>query len=247
MKLSMQIELEPIEVAVPWQAGLLRVHQFPLAGDEADTIRLLLRFLGEVAVEEYKLHHEILLQLWSLSPQTGGNVLNANVSEWSPKFGLGVWPNRKPPQAWTEEMLVDAAAAVFRGQEPERPSNRLLRLTVAENRRLDAAAKMRGFGAQIELFSKDSIELIEDRGKDLFLPTIAESRFQNEPFYLPLLDGASLSSSSAAKQLEEWLCGIDLYIRESAEDRSILLISSLPLKTLLNRVQVRLDASDALS
>ena len=246
MKSSIQIKLEPIEIPAPRQAGLLRVRQFPLAGEEMDAICLMLRFLGEVAVQEYKLHHEILLQLWSLSPQTGGDILSANVTEWSPKFGLGVWPNRKPPQAWTEEMLVDAAAAALRGQEPERPSNRLLRLTAAESQRTDAAAKMRGFGAQIEIFAKDSIELIEERARDLFLPTIVESRFQNEPFYLPLLDGASLSNSGAASQLQAWLCGIDLYIRESAEDRGILLISSLPLEPLLNQAQAWLDASSPL-
>jgi hypothetical protein len=234
------MKLKPIKLPSPWQASLLGVGAFPMPVGELDPMRLLLQAFSEIAAREHGLQHEVLLQLWNLSPQTGGEILSANVSEWAPKFGLGVWPDRKPPQAWTEETLVDAAAAVFRGDEPMRPSNRLLRLTIPKNRQIDAADKMRGFGVQLELFSKDSIETIEERGKKFFLPTITERRFQREPFYLPLLDHASLCRADSASQIESWICGVDIYIRESAEDRGILILSRFELEPLVEKTMQRL-------
>ena len=242
----MQIKLDPIEVASPWQAALLRVSAFPVPTGELSPIRFLLQNLSEVLMQKYGLRHEILLQLWNLSPQTGSNLLSAHMKAWSPEFGLGVWPDRGAPQGWTEEAMVDAAAAVFRGDEPARPSHRLLRLTAAENQRIDTAAKMRGFGVQIELFSKDPVELIQERGRELFLPSIMEERFQGEPFYLPVLDRASLAAAGSAEQLDSWLCGVEVYLRESAEDKGVLILSRFPLESVLDEVAKLFASKQAL-
>lgn len=230
------MKLDSLELPGPWQAAILRVTQFPVPTGEASLIQPVVQAFTEILTREYKLKHEVLLQFWKLSPQTGGNVLSANVKAWSPRYGLGVWPDRQPPQGWTEEMLVDAAAAVFRGDEPAKPSHRLLHLEVRESDRFNAATKMRGFGAQIEIFAKDSLSTIENEARDIYLPRIIEERFQDESFYLPLFDIASLTSAKSAEELTSWMCGIDLYLRESPEDKAFLFISNLPLQPVFDRL-----------
>lgn len=216
--------------------AILRVTQFPVPPGEAYLIQPVIQAFTEVLTSEYKLKHEVLQQLWKLSPQTGGNVLSANVKAWSPRYGLGIWPDRQPPQGWTEEMLVDAAAAVFRGDEPAKPSHRLLHLEIRELDRLNAATKMRGFGAQIEIFAKNSLSTIENQARHTYLPRIVEERFKDEPFYLPLFDIASLTSAKSAEELAWWMCGIDVYIRESPEDKAFIFISNLPLQPMFDRL-----------
>jgi hypothetical protein len=239
------LTLEPIATHHPWQAALLPVTEFPIPAFQREKIALFLQAFDEVLVKKYRLSHEILHQVWKLSPQTGADVLSENIDEWSPEFGLGIWPDRKPPQGWTEEMMVDAAAAVFRGDEPEIPSHRLLRLTLEENNRIGAAGKMRGFAVQIELFSKDKLDVIVRRGKEIFQPTITERQFKKADFYLPLFDRKTLAAATSGEQIDAWLCGIELYIRESAEDKGILILSRFPIEPILDEITRRFASEQA--
>lgn len=237
-----RLRLEVIETAPsPWQAALLPVTGFPLPEFPLEQIGTFLRALDEVLVEQRGLRHEVLFQVWKLAPRTGADVISENVAEWSPDLGLGIWPDRRPPQSWTEELMVDAAAAVFRGDEPELPSYRLLRLAASEQKRIEAAGKMRGFGVQIEIFSNDTIAAIQQQAKSVFLPAIKERRFAREGFYLPLLDRRSIAAAGSADRLDEWLCGIDVYVRESAEDKGVLILSRLSIDALIGQVTQKLD------
>jgi len=152
-------------------------------------------------------------------------------------------PDRKPPSGWTEERMVDAAAAAFRGDEPELPSHRLLRLTADERERGNAADAMRGFGVAIECFSKQTWESISKSGSSLFVPTIKERQFQQADFHFPVLDRNSILAAGSAEQLDAWMCGIEVYVRASAEDKGILILSKLPLEGLLQSTQELLESA----
>lgn len=229
-------------VSGPWQGALLPVPSFPVPLFQREQIDSFLSALSEVLTEQYQLNHEVLSQVWKLTPAAGGEILSENAPKWSPTPGLGIWPDRRPPQSWTEELMVDAAAAVFRGDEPEFPSYRLLLLQVEMQReRFEAARQMRGFGAQIELFSKETIDRIQASGKTAFLPAIKERRFQREGFYLPVLDSKSIAAADSTQKLDEWLCGIEVYVRESAEDQGILILSRLAIDVIVEQVQHRLE------
>jgi hypothetical protein len=235
------LKLEAIETHLPWQAALLPIAEFPVPMFQLETFNTFFRALGDVLAKEYSLSHELFYQVWKLSPQTGANILSDHLQEWPINIGLGIWPDRQPPQGWSEDRMVDAAAAVFRGDEPELPAHRLLHLTAEEEKRKDAAGKMRGFAAQIECFSQDAIDTILSRGKELFLPTIKERQYKRANFYLPLLDRKSIGTARSAEQLDEWMCGVDVYLRESAEDKGILVLSKINLELLLDKTRQKLS------
>ena len=98
---------------------------------------------------------------------------------------------------------------------------------------------MRGFGAQIEFFSRQPLWSILARSKQGYLPTIQERHFRKSEIYLPLLDRKSIVAAKSREQLDAWMCGIEIYLRESAEDRGILLLSLLPLNTILGNSRLK--------
>jgi hypothetical protein len=238
-----RLKLDVIETHAPWQAALLPVGPFPLPGALLESVRPFLLRLADVLVKQQRLSQEVLFQVWKLSPQNGADVMSENLSRWPMELGLGVWPDRKPPSGWTEERMVDAAAAAFRGDEPELPSHRLLRLTADERERGNAADAMRGFGVAIECFSKQTWESISKSGSSLFVPTIKERQFQQADFHFPVLDRNSILAAGSAEQLDAWMCGIEVYVRASAEDKGILILSKLPLEGLLQSTQELLESA----
>ncbi|AEU38911.1 hypothetical protein [Granulicella mallensis] len=62
-----------------------------------------------------------------------------------------------------------------------------------------------------------------------YLPEITDPGFGRADFVFPLLDCRILASARSAELINQWLCSIDLYIRESPEDKGILLLSRIPL------------------
>jgi hypothetical protein len=230
---SAKIRKLPLELLAPqgaWEAVLLPVTEFPLpVGQRASLmgfVKPLTTHLRDIGFQ-----HQTLLQTWKLGPDSGTDVLTQHHREWRQELGLGVWPARVPPRGWTEENMMDAVAAVFRGDEPELPSHRVLRLRPKSAAGELATHDLRGFGAQIDIFSKNSPQETDQQCKTYYLTRMEQERFREEDFYIPLLDRRSFAQASQ-DNLEHWMCGIDFYMRESAEDRGLLLISRLPLRPL---------------
>ena len=224
----MQKPPRTIALPAPWKAILLPVLGFPLAKEDRIALDARVEELLGPILQGRTLEHHVLLQLWNLGPATGGDVLAQHVSEWQPEFGMGVWPNREGPMGWTEPSLMDAAAAVMQGDEPDMPNHRLLHLTTPDSTPHPASACMRGFGTLIQFFSSVSFERIAADARSLYLDRVTEARFQAEPFYLPLMDVRALQSANSAQQISDWLCGIDCYVRDSGEDRGVLIVLQDP-------------------
>ena len=81
---------------------------------------------------------------------------------------------------------------------------------------------MTGRGVALTLFSRDPAAIVLDRNL-AFYQAMVSQRYRHFPFFLPLLDGAGLTSDSATP-LDEWMNGIDIYLRESAEDGGVLAV-----------------------
>ena len=62
----------------------------------------------------------------------------------------------------------------------------------------------------------------------VLLPPIEEEGLKAFPLYVPLLTAASLSAS--AEQLDTWLGAVDVYLRESPQDKGLLIVSRQPLE-----------------
>ncbi len=220
----------------PWEIAQIPVGKFPIAADRLDTMRAYFRAFAKVVTQTGSRYSQVFLQTWKLDAQSSGAVLNAHMKQWRPEMGLGVWPDRKPPQSWTEASFVDAAAAKFRGDEPELNVHRLIRLT-SPGIEPEAAEQLRGSGTLVEVFSCYKPEPLLEISRRHALERIADQQYQDEKFYLPLLDMKSVAASRTPEQLGQWLDGMDVYVRESAEDQSILVLSRLPLASLFEQTQ----------
>jgi hypothetical protein len=217
--------LRSVALPAPWTAVLLPVSGFPLPTEERARLhREVQEVLGDLLAPTLT-EHNVFLQLWNLGPQTGSAVLSRNVRQWNPEFGMGMWPNRGGPKGWTEESLMDAAASAMLGEEPDLPSHRVLRLSAPPALGAAAAEQMRGFGTLIETYSQRPFPEVAKRAREILLPTIEEDRFRDEPFYLPLFDQRTLEAVRSSEQLETWLCGIGCFVRDSGEDRAVLILT----------------------
>lgn len=214
----------------PWQAILFRVDAFPQSLAEGAPVAFFLEALLQRIVSAHPaLHQQVLLQFWKLSAETGSDVLAEHATDWDPEYGLGMWPGRRPPQRWNDTMAMDAAAAIFRGDEPELPAYRLLRLKAEQAELAEAVEEFRGLGVLLQSFSLKAPEALDGDLNNRYLPEITDPGFRRADFVFPLLDCRILASARSAEQINQWLCGIDLYIRESPEDKGILLLSRIPL------------------
>jgi hypothetical protein len=73
------------------------------------------------------------------------------------------------------------------------------------------------------------------QGREVLLPMVKDRRFRKAALYLPLIDQRTLRHPDAAEKLDAWMCGIDVYVRESAEDKGILILSKLQLDFLFEQ------------
>ena len=237
---STDLQLRALTCHPPFEAALIPVPAFPVPRARLGPIGTLLDAMAVVLTRKYRLQQEAFYQSWKLSPANGADLIRDHLSDWSPDLGLGVWPDREPPTGWTEERMVNAAAACFRGDEPDIPNREVLRNTAEADQIGKAAQAMRGFGVQIETYASSTFAEIQANARRTLLPPIADRRFRSADFYLPLLDATSVERAFASNSLQTWMCGVDVYVRESAEDKGVLLISAIPLEQLLSEVQKEL-------
>lgn len=182
------------------------------------------------------MEQQVFLQVWKLSPANGSDTLNRRMDLWAPEMGFGVWPNRRLAGSWNEEMLMNSAAAVFSGREPELPSYRLLRVAGGGTTSVESGEAMAGTGAVIQTFARKPYREVAARTEAILVPTLPDGPFGGAEFFLPLLDAAAISAAEDAGMLETWLGGLEVYVRESAEDGGVLILSRLPLEGLLAEV-----------
>ena len=234
---ELKVNFRGIEAPLPWQAVVLPVSEYPLKAPEYGLVRRFLGLLTMVLEKEHRLRQEVLLQMWKIAPESGAGLVSSNGKLWKPQIGLGIWPDREPPTSWSQATMQNAVAAAFRGDEPTKPYYNLLRLTCDAAVRSKAAETMCGYGTQIQTFSKLESDALLERSKKTFLPMIRDNRFKNERFYLPLLDSNTVTSAGYAERLDACLCGIDFYLRESPEDKGILIVTKIPLDPLLKSVK----------
>lgn len=229
---------EKIAASEHWQAWLLPLPAFPVPEKRIESYRASVQKFAETLVQEYQMRGALALQLWKLSGKLGGDLLQQHLDDWPSDLGFGVWPDRDAPAGWNEDSIQDAAAAVYRGDEPALPMHRALLFKIEARATYNAALhQMSGFGATVQIFSRALIEDVRKRGLDEFLPRISDHRFRGGRVYLPMLDQQSLRAARSFEELERWLCGADVYLRESAEDKGLLVVSRLSGATMTHALE----------
>jgi hypothetical protein len=213
------IRIQRLALAEPWQGALIALSDFPVPEEELAPVRdLLQRLVAALRGERSSL--ETLLQFTSLHLGDGSQRVSSNGRTWMPAMGLGVWPDREPPTRWTMEELRD----LIPGDEVRPLMNILLHLTGSQEAREQARDVMLGLGTMIQFVVPPEVKDLLAYGQALLKPAIKDPSFTAFSFYMPLLEAKSVVQATAA-QLDAWSCGASAYIRESQEDKGILIVS----------------------
>ena len=167
----------------------------------------------------------------------GTNILNRNTVSWRPKVGIGLWPTRPAPRRRTPEDAMDEAADMLMAREPEKTVDLMLRLAGDIPARESAIQQMLGRGVVTLIFSRMPYGEWEQRLRARYLPTIDDSSYHYERFYLPQFDRNNLETASD-EQLTDWTCGASVYIRESPNDKALLVLCEPELATALTAEMV---------
>jgi hypothetical protein len=226
--------VQPVSVPAPWNACLLPAV-FPVQQPLRAALSGFIEQLTLLLEDESPLQRHVFLHCWKLSEHEVGRLLQENLQLWQPRLGMGLFPNRQPPTTLTQEAFMDANADRIQQKAVELPAYRMAYLDADAGERRRAAVLQFGAGALTQMFSDGSFAEMQEAGRRTYLPTITAPVYTHERFYLPLLDRSALSTSPSPERFESWMGRIHFYVRESAEDGGVLIVSRLPLQPLLDR------------
>ena len=229
------MHIEMVAVAPPYQAAEIKVAKFPAPADISTKLRVFLTTLMQAA-SNGGMNSDVFLQNEFLA--NGRAIVNPKMPEWKPQTGLGVWPDRPPPELWKVSDL-------FRMARGERIplTHQVLRVTAGPKANSQAFSLVLGTGMIVSVLHGDSSDDLLARYKQTYLPTIKEESLRILPFYAPLLDLKSLHTSRG-DDLSKWLGGARLYLRESPGDSAILIVTNIDLADLLGRAGARKDGQN---
>ena len=216
----------------PASALLFPVSGYPVPeAERKESLQAMISLSRAFAMQG--LSSEMFIHIIPSKNPAVGALISPNGRDWMPRPGLGVWPARRPPAMWTKED--------FENLEPGRPPQGAVfptfRISAPGEARERARATIYGTGAVLEVLTRDSGDVLVERGTQLLLPTIQEPAYRSFPFYLPLLDAAALANVPYDK-LQAWLCGASVYLRESIDDGGLLLVSLPPVRPVLESLGI---------
>jgi hypothetical protein len=212
-----------------WQVLVVPVSGFPVPAEEAADVLATLRTLSAAIAAQARLSREVLIQMTHLHFPTGSSTLFArHAREWMPAMGLGVWPDREPPTIWTAKDFEDLVP----GQAPRTLIDQVFRITKSEDAKLSARDTMFGYGAVVEVLTRDETEKFLERCRNILLPPITDPTYTCYPFYAPLLEAKSFTTVAAA-EIGRITCGCSAYVRESVQDKAVLIAASMPVVSIL--------------
>jgi hypothetical protein len=226
-----------IPMPEPWEAVLVPVPGFPVPAQELAMTRSFLRRLSNELMKPRELSLEVFIQFNQLHLEDGATRLANHARVWKPQHGLGVFPDRQPPTLWTREDFENPPGGI-----PPPMMHKVFRVSGSRGTKEKASDVMLGLGTVVQVLTVDPGDLFLSRAKRLLLPPIRERALRSFPMYMPLLECKSLAGAEAG-QLQDWFCGASVYMRESAEDKGVLIASRNRLGPILQILGGTLDVS----
>ena len=226
------IHIQAVSVPQPYYAVQVEVGSYPLSNGISPKVSAFLASLV-AAVGAGGLTEDVFLQSEYL--KNGRDQFTSHIREWLPESGLGVWPDRAPPDLWK---LTD----IFRMALGESVSliNRVDWVTAGSKANQEVSQVMLGSGMLMTIVHAGSSDDLMKHYKEVYLPRIKEPNLRIFPFYVPLLDLNSLRNCKDG-QLGEWLGAAHLYLRESPADQAVLIVASTDLNSLLTQAGARTE------
>jgi len=213
------VRLAPVAAPSPWQAAVLPLSSFPVPEAELGPVRILLQKLVRAFATEGSTL-ETFVDFANLHLADGAAHLSKHGRHWIPAMGMGVWPDREPPTGWT----VEDFQQMVPGEKLRPLINIALRITGPAEARHHARDILLGRGVIVHMLTDSGGDQMIETARNLLLPPIKDPSMTGFPFYIPLLEAKSIGAATAPR-LDAWCCGAHTYIRESVEDRGILILS----------------------
>ena len=218
-----ELALQTISVPEPWTAAVIPVSGFPVPEDERFRLReSLAEWCAEVAGKN-KLTASTWLQMNHMHLDQGAPKLSANGRTWLPMTGLGVWPDREPPRLWTKADFLDREY----GQPLPPLMHTVFHISGGAEASNHARDVMIGSGTVVHVLLEGDAGQYHEAMRELLLPPITEEALRGHPFYMPLLETRSLRNVTV-DVLDAWMGAARVYVRESVEDRGVLIVFSVP-------------------
>jgi len=226
------LELTPIACANPFQAFYVPDLVFPLPAEARPPIVQLVKRLL-VAAQKLGLSTPALwLDTQQLHQDRGSKVYGAHARQWSPEMGFCFDPSEAAPRKLRFYDLLNMEY----GTQP-RLADRSCIFVSNVQQSFAAYEVMGGRGlANLLCFREaDTLAAVQrymQHTRKMLKRYMAEGEFQNFKYYFPLLTSGSLAGAST-QQLSEWLGESDLYLRESAETKELIIVGGRSLEHLL--------------
>lgn len=161
-----------------------------------------------------------VIQMWHLHHGDGASVLSRNAQAWMPDFGAGVWLDAPPPRLWTPEDFMNIGPGEFLPP----PVLSAIRLRAPQLDYEQAWMQLGGRGCWMEFTVSGGVETFLQAQAELYRSWIEEPMIAAQTFFVPLLKAASFESDLFASR-QKHSDPILTYVRESAEDEGLLILS----------------------
>jgi len=210
------IHIVLLSVPQPYSAVEIQVGRFPLADEAAPRAVDLLNRLAQAAAPNGQVSDTFLQNEFLANAR---DEFNQHLRQWMPESGLGVWPDRPPPELWKTTDMFKMAAG-----KSVPLMYRVYRLKGGAKASAEAFQLMTRSGMAMAIVHSDSTDALLKTYKATYLPGIQAPNLRIFPFYVPLLDANSLKDRKA-DELKRWLGGAHFYLRESPADKTVLVVA----------------------
>jgi hypothetical protein len=216
-------------------AGWLRLPKLPIERDLRHLLIETVELIHEAAEKfvERKIAQDIYLQMTQLERPSGPQIISRNGSRWKPLFGLGIWPDREPPQPINEDDFKNLSP----GQSPRETTYQLLHICASEEFvRKEVIGQVAGSGALLLVLADEEWGQVQrDAISERLEASMTAEAFMGYPFYFPLLDAKSLESLHRS-DIDAIFPEVTVYIREDLSKNAIFFLSRIPLDSLFSPV-----------
>jgi len=113
----------------------------------------------------------------------------------------------------------------------------VFRISTAQKARIDACSVMLRHGSILEILTSEGHDYLA-KAKPIFMQGIVDRSYTCYPYYVGLIEAKTMANAKL-EDLHRWFQGMTVYVRESQEDKGVLIASAVPLGIFSNRWAVR--------
>ena len=203
------------------------VGHLPASEAERPQIGEVLLALMHALSGRNHLTETVWLEATQIHEEGTTKLISPNARAWVPRTGFGIHPKGPLPRMWTDD---DFSGAPF-GHKIPTFNNQVFEISRSTGH-AGAIHTMAGRGVLMILLLNGTVEAFKQQMNVTLGSLVKEESFHAYPYFFPLLT----AEEAADAALPTWLGNASVYIRESAEDKAILLFSRIPLDEALHAI-----------